>query len=238
MTARVRGVFITGTDTEVGKTVVSTAMVRALVAAGYRIAAMKPVAAGADLAPAGLRNSDALSLIEAANVAAPYELVNPHCLSLPASPHIAALQAGIRIESAPIVRAFDKLASLSDLVVVEGAGGWLAPISDTGTMADLATALDIPVVLVVGLRLGCLNHALLTAQAIEASGLWLAGWIGNHVQPHFEHASENIAALEARLSAPVLDIVPFQTHLTAAPDAVRATLSALAVTRLKEVLRL
>ena len=210
MIARTRGVFMTGTDTEVGKTVVTTAMVRSLAEAGHRIAVMKPVAAGADVTPHGLRNADALELMAAANVPAPYETVNPYCLDLPASPHIAAANAGISIKLAPIIQAFGHLTRGSDLVAVEAAGGWHAPINEAETMADIAATLDLPVILVVGLRLGCLNHALLTAQAIEARGLTFAGWIGNHLQPQFAHAAENIATLEARLSAPLLDVVPFQ----------------------------
>lgn len=238
MSARIRGVFVTGTDTEVGKTVVSTALVRSLVASGMKVAGMKPIAAGAAALPEGLRNDDALALMAVANVPAPYEIVNPYCLAEPTSPHIAAANAGIRIETAPIVRNFDQLAAGSDLVVVEGAGGWHAPLNETQTMADLAAALDLPVVLVVGLRLGCLNHALLTAQAIAARGLWLAGWIANHVQPRFDYSAENVATLEARLSAPLLDVVPFLPQ--SVPPAARsaAQLSSIAVTRLKEVLRL
>jgi dethiobiotin synthetase len=234
MNAPARGVFITGTDTEVGKTVVATAMVRALVQAGLRVGVMKPIAAGADQTPEGLRNADALALMAASNVRASYATVNPICLRLPASPHIAAASAGTRIEFASILRSFDRLSMTSDLVVVEGAGGWYVPLNETETMADLAAALDLPVVLVVGLRLGCLNHAQLTARAIEARGLRLAGWIGNHVLPRFEHADENIATLEARLSAPLLDIVPFQAH---APEGA-AMLRGNAVTRIKEGLHL
>lgn len=234
MTARARGVFVTGTDTEVGKTFVATALVRSLVAAGLGVAVMKPVAAGAEATPRGLRNSDALALMAAANVPADYEIVNPYCLELPASPHIAAAKAGIRIETAPIVRAFEELAQRADLVVTEGAGGWYAPINDTETMADLATVLDLPVILVVGLRLGCINHALLTAQAIEAQGLRIAGWIGNYLSPRFEHSAGNIAALEARIAAPLLEIVPFVQDPPGSP----AQLSRIAVARLKEVLRL
>jgi dethiobiotin synthetase len=142
--------------------------------------------------------------------------------------------AGIRIDLAPILRSFDRLSMLSDLVVVEGAGGWYVPLNETESMADLAAALDLPVVLVVGLRLGCLNHAQLTARAIEARGLRLSGWIGNHLFPHFEHAAENIATLEARLPAPLLDIVPFQSH---APESA-AVLQGNAVTHIKDALRL
>lgn len=234
MIARTRGVFITGTDTEVGKTVVATAMVRALVQAGHRIAGMKPIAAGADPTPDGPQNADAAALRAAANVPATYETVNPYCLELPGSPHIAAEKARISIKLAPIVQAYGQLTRASDLVIVEGAGGWYAPINETETMADIPAALDVPVILVVGLRLGCLNHALLTAEAIEARGLQCVGWIGNHLQPRFEHAAENLATLEARLDAPLLDVVPYQ-----APDeAGRATLSRIAVGRIKEALRL
>jgi dethiobiotin synthetase len=230
-------VFVTGTDTEVGKTFVATAMVRSLVQAGHRIAGMKPVAAGADPTPTGPQNSDAVALKAAANVTASYELVNPYCLEMPASPHIAAASEGISIKLAPIVQAFGQLTRTSDLVVVEGAGGWLAPINETETMADIAAALDLPVVLVVGLRLGCLNHALLTAEAIEARGLTCAGWVGNHVLPRFEHAAENLATLQARLAAPLLDVMPFQAP-ESSPAAAQPTLSRIAVARIKEVLRL
>ena len=211
MAGRSRGVFITGTDTEVGKTHVAVGMIRALTREGLRVAALKPVSAGADLTAEGLRNADALQLAQAANVDAPYKRVNPFCLPMPASPHIAARSAGIMIDLAVIRREFEALSSIpgTDFVVVEGAGGWLAPISDTGAMADIATALELPVVLVVGLRLGCLNHALLTAEAIRTSGLPLAGWIANHVQPHFEHADENIALLTRRLRVPPIESVAF-----------------------------
>jgi dethiobiotin synthetase len=234
--ARTRGVFIAGTDTEIGKTLVATAMVRSLAQAGHRIAVMKPVAAGADLTPEGPRNADALALIEAANVPAPYETINPYCLKTPASPHIAAELEGIGVKLAPIVQAFGQLTRHSDLVVVEAAGGWYAPINESETMADIALALDLPVILVVGLRLGCISHALLSAQAIEARGLTFAGWIGNHLQPHFDHAAENIATLQARLTAPLLDVVPFQPPANEQPQP--ALLSRVAVARIKEVLRL
>ena len=233
MIARTRGVFITGTDTEVGKTVVATAIIRSLVEAGHRIAAMKPIAAGAHPTPDGPQNPDAVALKAAANVPASYDAVNPYCLSLPASPHIAAAKEGITIKLAPIVQSFGHLTRNSDLVVVEGAGGWYAPINESETMAEVAAALDLPVILVVGLRLGCLNHALLTAQAIAARGVTCAGWIGNHVQPRFENAAENLETLEARLPAPLLDVVSFQ-----APESSAPVLSRIAVARIKEVLRL
>jgi dethiobiotin synthetase len=209
MTTLARGVFIAGTDTEVGKTRIAVALVRALVGAGLKVAVMKPVAAGAVETADGLRNSDALDLIAAANVDNRYESVNPFCLAEPTSPHIAARSAGIRIDPAVIQHEYAKLAAASDLVVVEGAGGWLAPIGETTTMEDVARALSLPVLLVVGLRLGCLNHALLTAQAVRAAGLPLAGWIANHIQPQFAHVEDNIALLERRLPAPLLESVAF-----------------------------
>jgi dethiobiotin synthetase len=195
---------------------------------------MKPVAAGADATPQGLRNTDALQLMRAANVDAPYERVNPFCFPLPASPHIAARSAGIGVDLAVIRRDFEILAggTDTDVVVVEGAGGWLAPISEAETMADVAQALKLPIVLIVGLRLGCLNHALLTAQAIEAAGMPLVGWIANHVQPRFEHADENIALLTRRLSAPLLESVAFDASGRAHP------FGGASAARLREALRL
>ena len=223
------GAFITGTDTGVGKTRIACALVRALAAQGVRVAVMKPVAAGADLTPEGYRNSDALELISASNVPAPYEMVNPICVPLPASPHIAAKEAGIVIDLAVIRQQFEQLKARSDLVIVEGAGGWLAPIGDDDTMADIAKALSLPVILVVGLRLGCLNHALLSRRAIEADGLKLGGWIANHVQPHFERADENIATLQRHFAAPPLAIEPFNAAAFATPETHKALKDALSL---------
>ncbi|MEP7242912.1 MAG: dethiobiotin synthase [Gammaproteobacteria bacterium] len=217
-----RSLFITGTDTGVGKTHTACALVRALAAQGVQVAVMKPVAAGADLTPAGYRNSDALELMAASNVHAPYEMVNPFCVPLPVSPHIAAKEAGIVIDLGVIRQRFYQLKALSDVVVVEGAGGWLAPISDDQTMADIARALSLQVILVVGLRLGCLNHALLSRRAIEADGLKLGGWIANHVQPHFERADENIATLQHHFAAPPLALVPFNATAFATPESHKA----------------
>jgi dethiobiotin synthetase len=207
MTGKAAGFFVTGTDTGVGKTHVAVALMRGLVRGGRRVAGMKPVAAGARPAPEGLRNDDALQLAAAANIAVPYQTLNPYCLEPPVSPHIAAEEAGIEIDPAIIRREFDKLATLAECVVVEGAGGWLAPITRTATMESIALALGLPVVLVVGLRLGCLNHALLTAKAIQASGLELAHWIANAIEPQFERSPENVARLSAALGPP-LAVVP------------------------------
>lgn len=213
-----KGFFVTGTDTGVGKTVAAAALTRALIARGRRVAVMKPVASGSDPTPAGLRNSDALTLMAAANVRVPYEVVNPYCFLPPISPHIAAREAGATIDLALLRSRFDILAAASDCVIVEGAGGWLAPISERATMAELAAALSLPVLLVVGLRLGCLNHALLTRESLAARGTAFAGWIANAIEPHFDRAAENLATLIARLGEPPLAHVPFLERGEAAPD--------------------
>ena len=213
-----KGVFVTGTDTGVGKTVIAAALTRALVARGLRVAVMKPIASGSDPTPQGLRNSDALALMAAANVPAPYEVVNPYCFLPPISPHIAAREAGVAIDLTVLRARFDSLATASDCVIVEGAGGWLAPVSDTATMADLAAALGLPVLLVAGLRLGCLNHALLTRESLATRGVAFAGWIANAIEPHFARPGENLATLTARLGAPALACVPFCAQLEGMPD--------------------
>lgn len=213
-----RGFFVTGTDTGVGKTVASAALTRALVARGLRVAVMKPIASGSDPTPDGLRNSDAITLMAAANVAAPYEVVNPYCFLPPVSPHIAAREAQVTIDLTLLRSRFDSLARASDCVVVEGAGGWLAPISDTDGMADLAAALSLPVLLVVGLRLGCLNHTLLTRESIATRGVAFAGWVANAIDPHFDRPAENLATLTARLGQPPLAAIPFLDRGLDAPD--------------------
>ncbi len=207
-----KGVFITGTDTGVGKTLVAAALVRTLVGFGMRVAGMKPVASGSQRTPDGLRNDDALALAAAANVTAPYETLNPYCFEPPIAPHIAAKEAGVAIDLHLVRRRFDELAHDAEFVVVEGAGGWLAPISATQTLADIALALEIPVILVVGLRLGGLNHALLSAESIAARRASLAGWVANRIDPGFERAPENLATLAARLQGAPLADVPFMTQ--------------------------
>jgi dethiobiotin synthetase len=207
-----RGVFVTGTDTGVGKTIVTAALIRALTREGLRVVGMKPVAAGAAATADGLRNADALALLAAGNVKAPYETVNPYCFAAPIAPHIAARDAGISIDIEHLQRRFGVLASAADCVIVEGAGGWLTPISASLTMADVAAALALPVVLVVGLKLGCLNHTLLTARALAAHGAGPAGWIGNSIEHAFARAADNIAALENLLGEPAATIVPYTAH--------------------------
>jgi dethiobiotin synthetase len=204
-----RGIFVTGTDTNVGKTVVACALVRALRALGLRVAVMKPVASGATRTAEGLRNADALSLIAAAGTEAPYPLVNPYCFEPPVSPHIAAKEAGIDVDTIMIRHNYEVLAREADWIVVEGAGGWFAPINDRQTMADLAWALSIPALLVVGLKLGCLNHAQLTRIGIESHGVSFAGWVACGVDPAMARAPENVAALERLLGEPALAVIGY-----------------------------
>jgi dethiobiotin synthetase len=208
-TPRAHAVFVTGTDTGVGKTVVAAALVRALAASGARVAVMKPVASGARRTPQGLRSADALALLEASNVPASYALVNPFCFEPEISPHIAANDARISVDTGTIRANFDVLSARADWVVVEGAGGWLAPVGPALRMAELAQALGTPVLLVVGLRLGCLNHAQLTKLAIDSSGCRFAGWIGCAVDASFARAAANLDFLEQRLHEAPLAVVPY-----------------------------
>lgn len=212
-TALRQSLFIAGTDTGVGKTWMATRLLQALSAAGIRAAGMKPVAAGAEPGPDGPRNEDAIALMAAAGVALPYRLANPCCLLAATSPHLAAAREDQTVDIAAIRRAFDQIRTLSDVIIVEGAGGWLAPISDpplrgsTGpTMQEVAVALQLPVLLVVGIRLGCLSHALLTADAIQRSGLPLAGWIANPIDPQFADGAQYVESLSLRLPAPRLSL--------------------------------
>jgi len=219
------GFFITGTDTGVGKTLIGVALTRAFVARGLKTAVMKPVAAGVIETPHGPRNDDAVELLGASNVAAAYVDVNPWLLSTPVSPHLAARADGVTIRPEPILAAYARLAANSEVVIVEGAGGWLAPISATETMADIAHQLALPVILVVGLRLGCLNHALLTREAIRARGLPFAGWIANQMRTEMPLVDANIETLAGRFGAPPLGVVP----PGALPSAVAASAWALQV---------
>jgi dethiobiotin synthetase len=203
-----KGFFIAGTDTGVGKTHVSVALTRAFVARGLRVAVMKPVAAGSIDTPQGPRNEDALELLAASNVKASYEEVNPWLLATPASPHLAARHAGVSIRHEPILNSQRKFAAISDLTLVEGAGGWFAPISAIETMGDIAEKLALPVVLVVGLRLGCLNHALLTREAIRSQGVPFAGWIANKMRVEMDLANANIDTLASRFGSSPLGTVP------------------------------
>jgi dethiobiotin synthetase len=203
-----RGLFITGTDTGVGKTLIACALVRGLVSLGQRVAVLKPVASGAEESAAGLRNADALSLAACSNVPVPYEAVNPYCFKPAISPHIAAEEARITVDIGKIALVYADLAAQADWVIVEGAGGWLAPVSERHSMADVAAALGAPVVMVVGLRLGCLNHAQLTRRAIEARGVSFAGWIASAVDPQLARSPQNLRSLERLLGEAPLSVVP------------------------------
>jgi len=201
--------FVTGTDTGVGKTRVATALCHVFAAQGARVGAMKPVASGCAKTPAGLRNDDALALLAAMNVRAGYDEVNPYAFEPAIAPHIAAREAGRDIDFAVLDRAYERLRLRSDTLIVEGAGGWLAPLGPGQSFADLAARWQLDVVLVVGLRLGCLNHALLTVESILGRGLRLCGWVGNGIDPKFERLEENLASLHTRIDAPCLGVLPY-----------------------------
>lgn len=212
-----RGYFVTGTDTGIGKTLFAAALTRALARGGLRVAVMKPVASGAVRTAEGLRSEDALTLSAEATVTAPYETVNPYCFLPPISPHIAAAQVGVQIDLQVLRARYAALAAAADCVIVEGAGGWLAPIAPAAGMADIAHVLAVPVILVVGMRLGCLNHALLTYESIGAHAANFAGWVANGIDPAMECAAENRRTLCARLGEPLAEIPPLE-HAAALPD--------------------
>lgn len=203
-----KGVFVAGTDTEVGKTLCSAALLLRLGEAGVRAAACKPVSAGCRLEGGRLVNGDAELLAATAPVRRPLEVVNPVALEPAIAPHIAAAEAGIELDAAALADACRAAGAGADFLLVEGAGGWRVPLGPTETLADVPRLLGLPVLLVVGLRLGCLSHALLTAEAIRADGLELAGWIANPLDPGMPRLAENIATLEQRLPAPLLARLP------------------------------
>ncbi|MFM1886377.1 MAG: dethiobiotin synthase [Pseudomonadota bacterium] len=210
-------VFITGTDTGVGKTHVAVQLLRQLAREGRRVVGMKPVAAGAHQTVDGWRNEDALALLEASSVPCHYTEVNPVCLPRATAPHIAAAADGHRLDVSALTAAWQVLADKAEVVVVEGAGGWFVPLAEPAvrgergpTLADLAVALRLPVMLVVGIRLGALNHALLTAAALQASGLPVAGWVANHCEPDFHDADDYVSDLQRRLPFPCVGRLDFQ----------------------------
>jgi dethiobiotin synthetase len=202
------GYFITGTDTGVGKTLMSSALLYALAQCNIRAAGMKPVSAGAVLRDGYWHNDDTDSLAAASNVRIPVELLTPYLLREAAAPHIAAALEGVHIDPAHLHACYNALTGLADAIVVEGVGGFCVPLSNQFDTVDLAQQLQLPVIMVVGMRLGCLNHALLTAEAMAARGLTLAGWIANAVDIGMPHLSANIDALATRLRAPLLGYVP------------------------------
>lgn len=204
--------FVTGTDTGVGKTLISCALLHGFAAQGKRVAGFKPVAAGCD---EDEHNDDAKALRAASTMQLTYGQVNPYCFRHAIAPHLAARHSGVRIELKRMLTSYRELAGQSDEVIVEGAGGFLVPLNDKQTSADLAQELNLPVVLVVGMRLGCLNHALLTVRAIAEYRLECAGWIANVLDAEMPALQENIEALRERIAAPLLGIVPYQAQ----PDA-------------------
>jgi len=207
-----QGYFVTGTDTAVGKTLVACALLRAFARTGKSVVGMKPVAAGRE----GGRWADVEALANVSTVQARARIANPYAFDPAIAPHIAAELAGIEIDLETIASAHEELSRLADIVVVEGVGGFLVPLNATQTGADLAARLGLPMVLVVGMRLGCLNHALLTRRQIEASGFRCAGWVANCIFPDMPHLNGNVRALEQRLDCPLLGVVPFLREPTAA----------------------
>lgn len=191
--------FVTGTDTEIGKTHVTCLLLRQYVAQGLKVIGMKPIAAGCEQIDGEWVNDDVQRLVAASNVQAPIDLINPYRFKEPIAPHLAAENAGVTIDIKVIVSAFEQLQAMADVVIVEGAGGFLVPLNAHDDMADLAIALGIPTILVVGMRLGCINHSLLTAEAIKSRGLALQGWVANHIDPQMYVQSENIQTITQQL---------------------------------------
>jgi dethiobiotin synthetase len=211
--------FVTGTDTEIGKTLVSSALLHALGTAGVRAAGMKPLAAGAALRDGVWHNDDVDQILAASPLKLPRELTTPYLLRTPAAPHIAAAIDGVSIEPGKILDHYAQVRAQAEAVVVEGVGGFRVPLTDDFDTADLAQQLGLPVILVVGLRLGCISQALLTADAIAARGLTLAGWVANTLDPAMPHMADNIDAIARRIGAPLLGHVPRFEHPTAAAAA-------------------
>ncbi|MEW5559650.1 dethiobiotin synthase [Enterobacter asburiae] len=201
--------FVTGTDTEVGKTVASSALLQAANRAGFRTAGYKPVASGSEMTREGLRNTDALALQRNSSAALSYDQVNPYTFEEPTSPHIVSEDEGRPIEASLLSAGLQALSGKADWVLVEGAGGWYTPLSSSYTFADWVQAERLPVILVVGVKLGCINHAVLTAQAITQAGLTLAGWIANDIIPPGRRHAEYLATLTRMLPAPLLGEIPY-----------------------------
>ena len=201
-------IYVTGTDTGVGKTLIATALVRALNRAGHPARGLKPLASGAVRTAEGLRNPDALALQAEGQPPAPYALVNPWCFEPAIAPHLAAAEAGVETPLPALLDWYDHARQGCEWTVLEGAGGWRVPLHPRGYTSDLPEALGLPVILVVGMRLGCLNHARLTYEAIRSGGASFAGWIGNRIDPGFERADENLSTLEQLLDAAPLAVIP------------------------------
>lgn len=221
------GIFITGTDTDCGKTTISLGLMAALQQRGLRVNGMKPVASGCAMTPAGLRNADARQLLAQSSHRNAYALVNPYAFAPPIAPHLAAIQAGVTIDFAAIIKAYQTLAATAEVVIVEGVGGWRVPLTPKQLVSDLALALDLPVIMVIGLKLGCINHALLTAESIRASGAQCVGWVGNQIDPQMPELTANVATLTELIAAPCLGIVPWNTAINAQHIAAQLTVELL-----------
>ena len=203
--------FVIGTDTNVGKTYIASGLVQHFVQAGYTTSGMKPIASGCEANQQGeLLNEDVNNLRNASNVQAPLDLINPYRFLPPIAPHLAAEQIGVKMQLDIIKKAYVKLTAIAEVVIVEGAGGFFVPINATETLADLASTLNIPIILVVGMRLGCINHTLLTVEAIHARGLTLAGWVANQIDENMSMFDENLMSLKQRILAPCLSVVRWQ----------------------------
>ena len=200
--------FVTGTDTEIGKTLVSSALVHMQAQRGWRVAAMKPVAAGAEWRDGRWCNEDVDALASRVSVTLPQEITSPYIFQTPAAPHIAAFLENKDIDSKHLLDCYRQVRAQTDAVVVEGVGGFRVPLNDSYDTADMAADLGLPVVLVVGMRLGCISQALLTAEAIASRGLSLMGWVANSVDPHMLYLQENIDAIAQRIKAPLLACIP------------------------------
>ena len=209
------GYFVTGTDTECGKTLVTLGMMHLYKKTGYRVVGMKPVASGSRSTPRGLRNEDAMEIQHQAAVVADYRLINPYAFEPAIAPHLAASTAGIRLEIDVIEACYRQLAEASDRILVEGVGGWRVPLGTDWGVAELAQALDLPVILVVGVRLGCINHGLLSVESILGSGCRLAGWVANRVDPEMLEPEGSIETLTRLIEAPLLGELPYMDN----PDA-------------------
>jgi len=206
-----KGVFITGTDTGIGKTVVSCLLMDALVneGEGNKVIGMKPIASGAEKINGTLKNDDAMELSKHANVDVPYQLINPYCFEPSIAPHIAAQQSNQQIDLSTIETSYDVLSKEADWIIVEGVGGWSVPVNEKETLADIPSRLNLPVVLVVGMKLGCINHALLTAEVVRKSGNNLIGWIANQIDPEMSAYDENLNTLKEMLGCPMLAQIPY-----------------------------
>jgi len=202
-----QGFFVTGTDTEVGKTVISVGLIHALQQQGLKVAAMKPVASGCQMTVEGLHNDDALALQAAVDIKLDYQTVNPYAFAPAIAPHIAAQQVGVTVDLNKLLDNYQQIRKTAEAVVVEGAGGWLVPLNDNQSIADLAIKINLPVVLVVAIKLGCINHALLTADSIRATGLDLAGWVANDFLDDEQH-DQIIQSIQTRINAPCFGVVP------------------------------